>query len=295
MGSIVRLNSPQSGGTNKDSPFSLPRGGGKEEKKQAINDGIHHLGNLPGLRSLRGVMRHRAKVVIPRGAVTFIDDVFSGKEVDWGAVGGIMDRFGLSDIYYLHGVSLQRNGTAYAVVGPPGTGKSTLLDRMAGRGFQPVEDGWIILGKSEGNGGLQVITSGTYSLNSTQSRIHRTLRSCCCIKQAGSIASEDGLHAHQGLDLLLGRLAGIVGKLTARHVGGKSFTSEAIPLAGLINLSHPSDETPWRIRRDGAENIEYGELLKAVPETTKLVVISLPDKDAIRTSEETLKSWAQGR
>ncbi len=92
-----------------------------------------------------------------------------------GEIEGIRKKFGLNDLYVVHGFAVQRDGKAYVMSGPPGIGKSTMLAGLMRQGARPIDDGFVLLGR-KADGSHVVVSTGAFEPKRARTLIEQRLR-----------------------------------------------------------------------------------------------------------------------
>ncbi|MBI4361431.1 hypothetical protein HY572_06715 [Candidatus Micrarchaeota archaeon] len=212
----------------------------------------------------------------PPGAIRFQYNVSLGQELteeNRREIQGIKERFDLTDVYVGHGTTIQRNGSAHAILGPPGIGKTRLLKNLEKTGaLTGLDDGLIVLGKMR-DGRMVTITTGTLRTNLRKAFVEQKLRGMADYKSPylGEPSGRE-LTTRLKKDAIIARIAQLASLFLWKD--RKPFEPQAIELGNGVYVQHPKNPFAFRhvnesgqTRKLNQEEIEevFGTHLQSIP------------------------------
>lgn len=212
------------------------------------------------------------KLALEPGAIT-ADDITSFTKL-----------FNFDDVWIFHGIAIKRRETALILSGPPGIGKSSLLQTIVRAGkAEPIDDGFILVGKA--NGSYYVLKSGLYPTLKTISVISKWLK-VLLRHQSPYLNSGSPYVPAKAIKRgeMVHNLAVLIGSIVTKNRRSERVTSSMVTLRKLFLVAHPSDlYPPRRIRGETIETPDTGGIEGIFNNYASCEVIHYYEADLRRT------------
>lgn len=193
-------------------------------------------------RIRRAVARVTEKSVekrLPEGALKFPFLLQRPKEVDFAEIEGVRKKFGVSDIFRVHGMAFKAGKRTIVVIGPRGVGKSTLLRALSAKGMATqIEDGEVVLARNtaQNEQGFKLIETGRHELRTHISKISKAVRKSVGFGSPYRIEglSEKSFRRQYAWGNALGRVSELAGRLSYRRKSRAPFSPKSFGVSEIV-------------------------------------------------------------
>lgn len=179
---------------------------------------------------------------LPRNALRFQYNVSLGQPLtseNREEIQRIKTKFGLADVYVGHGTTIQRNGVAHAILGPPGIGKTRLLKNLEKAGAMAgLDDGLIVLGRTT-SGQFVTITTGALATNRKKARVEQFFRGANFKSPFLGQPNTSEFKKRRQWDAIAARMAQLATLFFFRDAA--PFAPQAVSLAAGVYVQHPKN------------------------------------------------------
>ncbi len=222
------------------------------------------------------VTEKSAEKRLPKGALKFPFLLQRPKEIDFAEIEGVRKRFGVSDIFRVHGMAFKTGNRTIVVIGPQGVGKSTLLRQVAAKGTAtPIEDGEVVLARnaSQNEPGFKVIETGRHDFRTHISKISKALRTNVGFGSPYRIQglSEKAFRRKYAWGKALGSVSELAGRLSYRRKSNEPFSPKSFGLSEVVWIQSRKDKT-----------VPRQVVGKTISKTTKAQIVEELKKAGIR-------------